>query len=85
MKSTKYENMIYRAKKKKFTIGIIGAISGGKSSFLNAVSGGFISNVSLQRETLTPQAYIFSNNGNKDIFHILSSKLKLQHENNEKT
>ncbi len=38
---------------------LVGEVSSGKSSFLNAISGGIISNASTQRETMVPEIYSF--------------------------
>jgi dephospho-CoA kinase len=37
-----------------YTIGLIGCVSSGKSSFVNAFSCGYVSSCSLQRETISP-------------------------------
>lgn len=41
------------------TIFLVGEVSSGKSSFLNALVGGYVANASLQRETLRPNYYEF--------------------------
>lgn len=38
---------------------LVGEVSAGKSSLLNALAGGFISNSSIQRETIYPEIYQF--------------------------
>lgn len=49
------------------TIALIGDVSVGKSSFLNSLGVGFISSVSLQKETSRPLWYRFSKEHNVDI------------------
>lgn len=44
-----------------FTIGIVGQVSSGKSSFLNSLCGNIVASSSLQRETFEPTMYIFDN------------------------
>ena len=62
------------------TIFLTGVISSGKSSFINSFAGSFISNVSLQRETLQPLLYKFSKKGLIDNLYNISEKLKDKHE-----
>jgi GTPase Era involved in 16S rRNA processing len=69
----------------KPTIFVVGEVSSGKSSFVNAIAGGFISTVSLQRETMNPQYYQFSKNGNEDNIKKISDKLEKIHNSNEET
>ncbi len=45
-----------------FTIGLVGQVSAGKSSFLNSLCGNIVASSSLQRETFEPTMYIFDNN-----------------------
>ena len=67
----------------KITIFLIGKVSSGKSSLLNALSGNFISNVSLQRETFNPIKFSFSKEGSAENIIELSNKLEYQHKKNE--
>ena len=67
----------------KITIFLIGKVSSGKSSLLNALSGNFISNVSLQRETFNPIKFSFSKEGSAENIIELSNKLEEQHKKNE--
>lgn len=62
------------------TIFIVGEVSSGKSSFINGLAAGFISNVSLQRETFYPLGYIFSPKGNYQNVTNLSKSLVKIHE-----
>ena len=48
------------------TIFLIGEISSGKSSFLNALAGGIVSCVSLLRETINPEIYEFIDRSGKE-------------------
>lgn len=65
------------------TIALVGEISSGKSSFLNSLAIGFVSSVSLQRETFQPLWYQFSKENNMDL-RILFKKIDEQHAQNEK-
>jgi len=67
----------------KITIFLIGKVSSGKSSLLNALSGNFISNVSLQRETFNPINFSFSKEGSVENIIDISNKLAEQHIKNE--
>jgi predicted GTPase len=58
------------------TIFITGEVNAGKSSFLNALSGGIVSNVSLQRETFIPIWYQYSNTGTEDNLQRVSMGLE---------
>ena len=65
------------------TIITVGEVSSGKSSFLNALAGGFISCVSLQRETFSPLWYQFSSNGTQENLMKITTKLEEIHKENE--
>lgn len=62
---------------------LVGEVSSGKSSFLNALAGGIISNSSLQRETTNIQEYQFDENAHEDNISIISTTLEQQHYKNE--
>lgn len=62
---------------------LTGEVSTGKSSFLNSLAGGIISNTSIQRETFQPEEYIFSNEGDDRNITVLTNQLKDLHEENE--
>lgn len=47
---------------KPLKIFFVGEVSAGKSSLLNAIAGGIISNASIQRETINPEIYPFVSN-----------------------
>jgi len=64
-----------------FTIFLIGEISSGKSSFLNALAGYPISSVSLQRETFRPLGYNFSQDKIKNL-KVNGKKLDAMHNKN---
>lgn len=66
-----------------FTIGLIGEVSSGKSSLINAIAGGFISNVSLQRETFHPEWFKFSNSGSEKNIKIIAKELDKKHKENQ--
>jgi GTPase Era involved in 16S rRNA processing len=68
---------------KPTTIFLIGQISSGKSSLLNALSGKIVSNTSLQRETIRPERYLFSTDTD-DIIITFTNELKNRHIENEK-
>lgn len=57
-------------------IGVVGKVSSGKSSVINSLAGGFISNVSLLRETLQPLNYQFSPDGSEDLIKELGDQLE---------
>lgn len=72
-------------KKSNKTIFLIGEVSSGKSSFLNALSGNFLSNVSLQRETFDPTLYYFDDFvGTTNNIKNVQDLLENQHIENEK-
>jgi septin family protein len=45
------------------TFFLVGEVSTGKSSFLNALGGGILSCASIQRETFSPEYYQFTKSG----------------------
>ena len=61
---------------KYIRIGLAGRVSSGKSSFTNALSGGFISNTSLLRETFKPLYYQFGPNGKEELIQRLGDQLE---------
>jgi len=65
-------------------IGLIGQVSAGKSSLLNALAGCFISNISLRRETFKPEIYQFSKKGSARNYINILQGLDQRHKNNEK-
>lgn len=66
------------------TIGLIGCISSGKSSFVNALSCGFISNTSVQRETFNATSYVYKKNQkSREYLDNLTTRMKEIHENNQ--
>lgn len=66
------------------TIALIGEVSSGKSSLLNSFACGFISCVSLQRETFQPLWYQFSKSGHIKNITSISIDLDNVHKNNLK-
>lgn len=66
------------------TIALIGDVSSGKSSFLNSLGIGFISSVSLQRETSQPLWYRFSKEHNVDVrsFADMVDQIHIENEKN---
>ena len=65
------------------TIALIGEINSGKSSLLNALAAGFVSCVSLQRETFEPLAYRFSHTkGEPKIIRQISEQIDIIHNQN---
>lgn len=66
------------------TIFLIGEVSCGKSSLLNALANGLISCTSLQRETFNPTLYHISKKGTYENIITLKDKLESQHNENEK-
>ncbi|MEM3062686.1 MAG: dynamin family protein [Nitrososphaerota archaeon] len=68
-----------------YTIFIVGEVSSGKSSFVNAISGGFVSNSSLLRETTNPIGiYYESNAPYQNIKDVTSGLEKIHQENQQK-
>ena len=65
------------------TIFITGEVNSGKSSLLNALSGGLVSNASLQRETFNPIEYQYSQQGTEANLRAVSEQLESVHEQNE--
>lgn len=66
-------------------VGLIGQVSSGKSSLLNALAGGFCSNVALKRETFKPIIYQLSIDANQSKIYSISKNLESIHkDNNEK-
>lgn len=65
------------------TIALVGEVSSGKSSFLNSFAIGFVSSVSLQRETFQPLWYQFSKENNMDL-KSLTETINECHVQNEK-
>ena len=65
------------------TIFITGEVNSGKSSLLNALSGGIVSNASLQRETFNPIEYEYSKQGTEANLRKLSEQLQDVHKKNE--
>lgn len=63
---------------------VVGEISSGKSSFLNALASGFISCVSLQRETFSPLHYEFRKSATEDDLNKITNTLQQIHTNNQK-
>ena len=71
---------------KQLRIFLVGEVSAGKSSLLNAISGGIISNASTQRETMTPEIYSFVDRKNMKAFASfkkIASMLELKHIDNK--
>ena len=64
------------------TIALIGEVSSSKSSFLNALTGGFISSVSLQRETFQPLSYKFNKTTDRKNIIAATSELSEIHKQN---
>lgn len=64
------------------SIHFIGKVSSGKSSVINAIAGGFISNVRLLRETVQPLFYNMSKNGSFLKIIELGDKLNEMHNKN---
>ena len=72
---------------KTFKIFLVGEVSTGKSSLLNAIAGGFISNASKQRETIHPEIYSFVSNKKMKAypsFKKIASQLEKKHIDNKK-
>lgn len=67
---------------KNLTIFLVGEVSSGKSSLLNALSSNFISNASLQRETLNLLTYNFNNKGEESNIETITKDLENIHERN---
>lgn len=64
---------------------LIGEVSSGKSSLLNAIAGGIISNASIQRETIDPEIYKFDKiDKSFQSFKKISILLESKHVNNKK-
>ena len=64
-----------------FTIGLVGEVSSGKSSFLNSLVGQYISNTALLRETYHPYSYILSRHGkDKDVLEFVKQLAKIHEE-----
>lgn len=64
----------------------VGEVSAGKSTLINAIAGGIISNTSLQRETMTPESYSFVKETNMKAypsFKQMASILEQKHINNK--
>jgi predicted GTPase len=59
IKYTQKQNQMAQVPETPLRIGLVGRVSSGKSSFVNALAGGVISNTSLLRETLRPLYYQF--------------------------
>lgn len=72
----------YQKNNNNTTVFLCGEVSSGKSSLLNAIAGGFISSVSLQRETFNPQVFHFSQKGlEKNLVNITNSLSEISAEN----
>lgn len=69
--------------RRPFTIFLVGEVSSGKSSTLNALAGGMISSTSLQRETFSPEIYHFSNSGSEDTVRKLADQIEASYKDNE--
>lgn len=65
-------------------IGLIGQVSCGKTSFLNALAGYPIGNVSLLRETFNPELWEFNSNDNDSYIEIINGNKKIHKESVEK-
>jgi len=65
------------------TIFITGEVNSGKSSLLNALSGGLVSNASLQRETFNPIEYHYSKDGTEANLRAITEQLEAAHKQNE--
>ncbi len=65
------------------TIFVVGELSSGKSSFLNALASGFVSSVSLQRETFTPIYYKFRKNVSETNLDNITISMEQIHEQNQ--
>lgn len=59
------------------TIFFVGEVSSGKSSLLNAIAGGIISNASIQRETIYPEFYKFVSNEETKSYPLLKKYVTL--------
>lgn len=55
----------------------VGEVSSGKSSLLNAIAGGIISNASIQRETIYPEVYPFVSNKEMKAYPSLKKAVTL--------
>lgn len=64
------------------TILVVGEISAGKSSFINALAGGFVSCVSLLRETFQATKYSFRKSTSHDHLYKRACELEKEHQNN---
>jgi len=62
-----------------YNIYLIGEVSSGKSSVLNSMVGGLVSNSSLQRETLNPISVEISPTGTEDNIRAVTSELEVAH------
>lgn len=65
------------------SIFLVGEVSSGKSSFLNALAGGIVSSPSFQRETFNPEHYVFSSTGSKNQIKLLSDTIEARHKENQ--
>jgi GTPase Era involved in 16S rRNA processing len=61
---------------------LIGQVSTGKSSFINALAGGFVSCASLQRETTNPEIYKFTQTLNTNSYLSIANILHKKHVDN---
>ena len=64
------------------TIALIGEVSSSKSSFLNNLAGGFVSSVSLQRETFQPRLYELNKKNHRGYLTRAMSQLSHIHTEN---
>lgn len=64
---------------------LVGEVSSGKSSLLNAIAGGIVSNSSVQRETINPEIYKFDDIDTAEIsFKKIVKVLESKHITNKK-
>ncbi len=63
---------------------LVGEVSSGKSSFLNSLASGFVSCVSLQRETFAPLHYEFRKKGTEEDLNKITISMEEMHSNNQK-
>lgn len=59
-----------------YTISILGEVSSGKSSLVNAFCGGFVSSCSLHRETLCPIGITLRENANYDNIRLVTNQIE---------
>src|SRR5579883_1338127 len=64
------------------TIGVCGQVSAGKTSFINALCGGFVGSTSLSRETFQPESIYLSTDGNiQNLQYMESEMIKIRKQN----